>query len=1721
MNKNNYRLVWSQARGSWVVAHENAHTCGKPGGSVQRSLAACLMMASLGLASALSAQVALATPPAPTALPQGGVVAAGSATITSPTASQLTITQATQQAVINWNRFDIGAQGNVNFIQPNTSASVLNRVLASDPTQIFGQLSANGRVYIINPNGIVFGAGSRVDAGALVASTLTITDADFMAGNDRFTRNGASGSIVNHGSLNAAPGGYVALLGASVTNAGSISTPNGNVILAAGDAVRLPMSGSGLITMAIDPASVNAAVANTKDGVISAPGGQIYLSATAASGLMAQAFNQGQIAASGGNVTLSAAQTDGLGETRQQGLVTVNNDQGAGGIVKLLGDRVGLFALSTTLATGASGGTVLVGGNVQGQGPELNARAVYMDKAAVIDASATQGSIGGNGGKVVLWSQDYTGFYGKIAARGASAGGNGGFVETSSHNNLQAFGHVNAAAPKGQAGNWLLDPTDVTIVTGAVNSNDTNTAGVWTPTTNTAQIGVANINTDLNAGTSVMINTASGGAGTGNVVQNAGATISKTAGGNATLTMNAAGGITLNDNISATVGSLAVNLNAAGGGINGTGNIALNGGLLTVNAAGSGTLSGVVSGSGGLTKAGIGTTILTGANTYTGTTNINAGTLAFSGSGTTPSTNSIIVNNTGTLRFDRNDTWGNAGTVTSAAITVNAGGTLASNNTFNTLWNLTLNSGTVLLNGGINATYPTFQLGGTLTATGTSTVTAGSGFFNSIVLGGNSLGALTIATPGSSDSLSIAVPLETNFINNSALIKSGAGTVTLSGANSYSGTTTVSAGALQIGSGGTTGTLGTGAVTNNATLAFNRADFSGVSNVISGTGAVADFGTGQLDIYGLNTYSGGTSVSNGGYLIARNPNALGIGIVTVNANSGFGLWWNTGSSTFANAIVLNSAGVTGNTAGNSNKSAIYADGGGGYSTFNLSGQITLNNAASSLGGFNGTNNLNLTGKITGTGGLSINQSASGASAVVTLSNTTNDFTGAVAVGQYLKMGATNALPSTSDVTVASGGTFDLAGYATTIGSLAGAGAVTSSVAGPVTLTTGGSNASTTFSGILQNGSGAVALTKTGTGTLTLSGANTYTGATIVSAGTLKAGSTTAFGSNSDATVTGTLDLAGFANTLGSLAGAGTVASSVVGAVTLTTGGSNASTTFSGVLQNGSGTVALTKVGSGTQTLTGTNTYSGTTTVSAGTLQIGSGGTTGMLGTGAVTNNATLGFNRSDAYTISNTISGTGTMTATSGSTLTIGGPVNLTGDITLTAGNTSAVSPTSVANGSVTGGDVVLNAAVNAAGAGKTVAIYSGNATTALYTSQVGGRAASLNKAYATSPGAGLIDTTKKLNAFFRVSPTVTVTGTASNKVYDATTAATVSSAGATFSGLIDGDSMTSTGLTGSFANANVGTAKAVTVTGGNLASNTNGVTVNGYQVINAPLTANITPAALTITANANSKTYDATTSALAAPTTSGLLGSDTVTGLSEAYVNKNVGTGKTLNVNSGYTVNDGNSGGNYMINLVNSTSGVITPAALTITATTNSKTYDATSSAAATPTASGLLGTDTVTGLSEAYTNKDVGSSKTLTVNNAFTVNDGNNGGNYTVNLVDVSAGVIVPGTQPNIVSAILRERIDVVIPVNGLVNESNIWFDQNLHQLFPEIDVILSVTGPEGNALPNGVNYIAESGELRFNTSIALPQYLLLTGLDRNKRLRRISVRLPLKQVALDDMF
>ena len=215
------------------------------------------------------------------------------------------------------------------------------------------------------------------------------------------------------------------------------------------------------------------------------------------------------------------------------------------------------------------------------------------------------------------------------------------------------------------------------------------------------------------------------------------------------------------------------------------------------------------------------------------------------------------------------------------------------------------------------------------------------------------------------------------------------------------------------------------------------------------------------------------------------------------------------------------------------------------------------------------------------------------------------------------------------------------------------------------------------------------------------------------------------------------------------------------------------------------------------------------------------------------------------------------------------------------------------------------------------------------------------------------------------------------------------------------------TGLVETYDTKNAGTGKTLNVTAYTVNDGNNG---NNYIASTVANSAGVIgQATLTITAAANTKTYDGTTGASATPTVSGLQGNDSVSGLAESYDTKNAGTGKTLSV-SAYTVNDGNNGNNYIVNTVNtltSTAGVINRATLTITAAANTKTYDGTTSASAAPITSGLQGSDSVTGMVETYDTKNAGTGKTLSVS-AYTVNDGNSGNNYIVNPIASTAGVI-----------------------------------------------------------------------------------------------------------------
>lgn len=525
------------------------------------------------------------------ALPTEGVVSNGSAAISSNGAGNLTITQTSTTTTIQWQSFTIGANESVHFVQPNSSSVALNRVLGSDPSHILGNLSANGQVFLVNPHGILFGKGASVNVGGLVASTLDIADTDFLAGHYRFG-GGAGGEVRNQGALQAQDGGYIALLGNSVTNEGSISTRLGSTALAAGSAITLDFSGDGLLNVSVDPATLNALASNGR--LIQADGGMVWMSASARDALLTTVVNNTGIVQANsvgyrnGRIVLDGGDS---GVVSVSGVLQAAGTAPAstGGSIVVSGDKLALTDSAHLDATGsAGGGSIAVGGGWQGLDPTIrHATGVYIAQGAVLDASAT---LQGDGGTIVAWSdvhnpQSSTRVYGTLRARGGALAGNGGRIETSGHW-LDVRGvRLDAAAPRGSGGLWLLDPEDLTV-TAAPTTVVPPGGPIFTSGAGASNVQNTDIEALLNAGTSVILQTAPSGAGNGDISVNA--SITATPAAPVVLTLMAHGSISLAPgvSISATVNPMEVDLLAGGSVVLGAGSsIASNGGDIVLAGA--------------------------------------------------------------------------------------------------------------------------------------------------------------------------------------------------------------------------------------------------------------------------------------------------------------------------------------------------------------------------------------------------------------------------------------------------------------------------------------------------------------------------------------------------------------------------------------------------------------------------------------------------------------------------------------------------------------------------------------------------------------------------------------------------------------------------------------------------------------------------------------------------------------------------------------------------------------------------------------------------------------------------------------------------------------------------------------------------------------------------------------------------------------------------------
>ncbi|ESZ29345.1 hypothetical protein X734_08085 [Mesorhizobium sp. L2C084A000] len=489
-------------------------------------------------------------------LPTGGSVASGGVTIANPSSSQLNIRQSTSSAIVNWQSFSIGAGATVTIDQPSSSATMLNRVTGGTKSTIAGQLNANGQVFLVNPNGIAISKTGKVSAAGFVASSLGISDEDFEAGKLEFEGKGASAAVSNQGAISIGRGGYAALIGGSVDNAGSITVPLGKVGLGSGEKATLDLSGDGFLQVSVPSKAdgSNALVSNS--GLISADGGLVELKAAAVRDAARQAVNMSgviearTVSGQSGAIVLGGDE----GSVEITGMLDASAKAGGkGGKVTVTGRKLKLKAAKVDASGKDGGGSVRIGGDKQGKGTLQRAVTTEIDAKTTISADATGN---GTGGTVIVWSDEQTKFAGKISARGGDDGGNGGFAEVSGKQRLDFTGEVDLRARFGDTGDLLLDPYNVTISNAAGN-----TGGSMSANTNDSVINVTTLQ-NLLATANVTISTGSGGSQAGDI------TIAAPIAWNTnTLTLSASHSIVFNANATiGGVGGLALITNNGGTG---------------------------------------------------------------------------------------------------------------------------------------------------------------------------------------------------------------------------------------------------------------------------------------------------------------------------------------------------------------------------------------------------------------------------------------------------------------------------------------------------------------------------------------------------------------------------------------------------------------------------------------------------------------------------------------------------------------------------------------------------------------------------------------------------------------------------------------------------------------------------------------------------------------------------------------------------------------------------------------------------------------------------------------------------------------------------------------------------------------------------------------------------------------------------------------------------
>jgi filamentous hemagglutinin family protein len=1734
-----FRLVRDEVRGTWIAVHEHA------GGHVRRvgGGRAALLAALRTLPALLALGHAQAAPPAAAQLPVGGQVVAGQAQI-AQAGARMDVTQASARAVIDWQSFNLGSQAQLNFQQPSAGSVVLNRVLDGNASQIFGRITANGQVFLSNPAGIYFSPTAQADVGALVATTHGIGNTDFMAGQTTFTRQGATGSVVNEGRLLAQAGGYLALLAPEVRNSGVLIAQAGTVALAAGEAVELRFQDGRLAALRVSPSDIAALVENRQ--AVLAPGGQILMSA-------------------------QAAQTLQGGVIRHSGSLNADSIDSRGGRIVLEAGQITLASGASVSARGATGGgEVRVGGDWQGQGELNQAHSVTMEAGASIDASATAR---GDGGSITLWSDlraagGSTRADGLLSARGGDAGGDGGRIETSAaHVSFGPTLRVDTRAGNGHTGRtglWLIDPYDYTIgsteaatlATALTSSNVTLTTSAdvaaWGSSGNSAGTGDITVNSAISAfGTNALTLQAAGAVIVNAPIATGGLTLTGANGVRLGAALSSSADITINGNI-----SLLSDITLSSG----SSQTFTTGGSFVVPAGATSVTAQLVGGAGGVGGADgahlggdagrVGSVTATFAVTAGQTLYVAPGSAGAAGPDNTANlpggaggTNAFGLAGGGTGGYSgpqgSSGSGGGGGaasmvaltaapTTSSALLIAGGGGGGGGSGNNNACPSLCAGQAVASyrsdgsMNGqtGANAGNQTPSLndgggsggGGGGLAGG---LTSASVYFTNEWTGrGGNNGSNGAANTFATTTLSTSVMARSNGQDGYVRLTYGGGGITLNGSVDGAQALTLDAPAGRV---ALNGAVGAGTALSSLT-ATGLQGITLAGGSVRTTGSQTFAGPVTLNASQTTLTSSNAPVSLAGSVVAGNGQT---GDLSISAGSGDVSFGDTVGSSGAplGALSISSTGLT--TLGGAAYASSLSKTGTGITsvmgglvstsgaqdyvgTVDLGGNTTLSSTSSGNIGLRAVSNIsqrNLTvtaanGNVTVLGNLAVGTNSYNPTSIGDVSITAS---GAVTFGtsaSRVQVDARNLNITANSLTIWANGTspFTCNAAVSAYGICLSAGRVFNNAAAS---TVDGPMSGTGF--FTKTGAGKLTLTTSTAGTAWM---NNYTGATSISGGIVEITGRSALGRGNylgNIAVASQLRFASLTNQIlrGTMSGVGFINAMSTGTLSITTLGSANNYNVQRLYLLGGGSVYGDSVTpayryytspAGTTevtnaSITGTPSFTGVPTATSNaatyTLTYTGGLTLGneryALPTGSTA--AWVVAARPLTVTVSKTYDGS----AGFSSGFQLSGMVNgnaaptLTGSASVaaaSAGSYSSFSSSTLAlgNANYTLAGGLINASIGRASLGITTLTaqdktYDGStaATANLGSAQFSGRVGSDQVSLAATaasfddknvgPGktvtvsgltlvgadAGnysLASTTAVTSAAITPASISAVTGiTAADKVYDRTTAVTLNTGAAGFTGLFNGDQLTVATASGAFADKNVASGKTVAISGLTLS----GTDAGNYTLVSstATTTASITPASISAVTGimAADKVYDRTTAATlstGAASFTGLINGDqlAVTTASGSFTDKNAAAGKTVAI-SGLTLSGADAGNYTLASSTATTTASITPASISaITGITAvDKVYDRTTAATLSTGAASFTGlingdqlaVDTASG---SFANKNVANGKTVAISGLTLA--GADAGNYTLgNSTATTTASITPASISTITGISAADKV------------------------------------------------------------------------------------------------